>query len=66
MSQHFVDILRFIQGYFVQMNWWNESTEGYFSTAACLINTILIFIAYLVKKDFPLKSLLVVGKYFRK
>nr|WP_294724910.1 hypothetical protein [Prevotella sp.] len=48
------------------MNWWNESTEGYFSTAACLINTILIFTAYLVKKDFPLKSLLVVGKYFRK
>ena len=41
----------------------------YFSTAiACLINTvlILIFAAYLVKKDFPLKSLPVVGKYFRK
>ena len=38
----------------------------YFSTAiACLINTvlILIFAAYLVKKDFPLKSLPVVGKY---
>ena len=27
---------------------------------------ILIFIAYLVKKDFPLSSLPVVGKYFRK
>lgn len=41
----------------------------YFSTAiACLINTvlILIFAAYLVKKDFPLKSLPVIGKYFRK
>ena len=41
----------------------------YFSTAiACLINTvlILIFAAYLVKKDFPLKSLPVVGKFFRK
>ena len=41
----------------------------YFSTAiACLINTVLIllFAAYLVKKDFPLKSLPVVGKYFRK
>ena len=41
----------------------------FFSTAiACLINTvlILIFVAYLVKKDFPLKSLPVVGKFFRK
>ena len=27
---------------------------------------ILIFTAYLVKKDFPLSSLPVVGKYFRK
>ena len=41
----------------------------YFSTIeACIINTvlILIFAAYLVKKDLPLKSLPVVGKYFRK
>ena len=41
----------------------------YFSTViACLINTVLIllFAAYLVKKDFPLKSLPVVGRYFRK
>jgi ABC-type sulfate transport system permease component len=46
-----------------------SEANKYFSTAiACLINTvlILIFAAYLVKKDFPLKSLPVVGKYFRK
>lgn len=43
-------------------------TNKYFSTTiACLINTvlILIFAAYLVKKDFPLGSLPVVGKHFR-
>jgi O-antigen/teichoic acid export membrane protein len=36
--------------------------------AAVLINTLLIFIfaAYLVKKDFPLSSLPVIGKHFRK
>ena len=32
------------------------------------INTILIgiYLAYLIKKDLPLKSLPVIGKYFRK
>ncbi|EKC55012.1 polysaccharide biosynthesis protein, partial [human gut metagenome] len=45
-----------------------EANRYFSSGIACLINTvlILIFAAYLVKKDFPLKSLPVVGKYFRK
>jgi len=45
-----------------------EANKFFSSGIACLINTvlILIFAAYLVKKDFPLKSLPVVGKYFRK
>ena len=45
-----------------------EANRYFSSRIACLINTvlILIFAAYLVKKDFPLKSLPVVGKYFRK
>ena len=45
-----------------------EANRYFSSGIACLINTvlILIFAAYLVKKDFPLKSLPVIGKYFRK
>ena len=45
-----------------------EANRYFSSGIACLINTvlILIFAAYLVKKDFPLKSLPVVGKFFRK
>ncbi len=45
-----------------------EANRYFSSGIACLINTvlILIFAAYLVKKDFPLKSLPVGGKYFRK
>jgi len=45
-----------------------EANKYFSTTIACLINTVLIlvFAAYLVKKDFPLKSLPIVGKYFRK
>ena len=45
-----------------------EANRYFSSGIACLINTvlILIFAAYLVKKDFPLKSLPVVDKFFRK
>ena len=43
--------------------------NGHLSTLpACAVNTLLItvFTVYLVKKDFPLGSLPVVGKYFRR
>ena len=45
-----------------------EANKYFDTLVACVINTllILVFAAYLVKKDFPLKSLPVVGKYFRK
>ena len=45
-----------------------EANRYFSSGIAWLINTVLvlIFAAYLVKKEFPLKSLPVVGKYFRK
>ena len=35
---------------------------------AVAVNTLLgiVFIAYIVKKDFPLSGLPVVGRYFRK
>ena len=45
-----------------------EANKYFDTLVACVINTllILVFAAYLVKKDFPLGSLPVVGKYFRK
>ena len=45
-----------------------EANKYFDSLVACVINTllILVFAIYLVKKDFPLGSLPVVGKYFRK
>ena len=45
-----------------------EANRHFSTPVACLINTVLIllFAAYLVKKDFPLRSLPVIGKYFRK
>ena len=50
---------------FFGMNWSNQ-TFG--SLAAMALNTalILVFVGYIVKRDFPLGSLPVVGKYFRK
>ncbi len=50
---------------FLGMSWSNQ-TFG--SLAAMALNTVLIlvFIGYIVKKDFPLANLPVVGKYFRK
>ena len=38
------------------------------SWAALLVNTILLllFVAFIVKRDFPLGNLPVIGKYFRK
>lgn len=44
------------------------STNLLTTVAATLVNTVLmgVFVAYLVKHDFPLSSLPVVGKYFRK
>lgn len=49
--------------------YWITVTNNYFSTwIALLINTgwILCFLLYIVKKDLPLKSLPVIGKYFRR
>ena len=45
-----------------------EANKYFDTLVACVINTllILVFAAYLVKKDFPLGSLPVIGKYFRK
>ena len=36
--------------------------------AAMAVNTLLgiLFVAYIVKKDFPLSGLLIIGKHFRK
>src|SRR3712207_5947000 len=50
---------------FLGMSWSNQS---FGSLAAMALNTVLIlvFIGYIVKKDFPLANLPVVGKYFRK
>ena len=44
-----------------------EANKYFDTLVACVINTVLIlvFAAYLVKKDFPLGSLPVIGKYFR-
>ncbi len=46
----------------------NESNKYFGTLPACALNTVLIalFAAYIAKKDFPLGSLPVVGKYFRK
>jgi hypothetical protein len=46
----------------------NESNQRLPMIPAMLVNTLLIgvFVAYVVKKDFPLSSLPVVGKYFGK
>jgi hypothetical protein len=46
-----------------------EAANKYLSVVAGVaVNTllILIFFAYIAKKDFPLAQLPVVGKYFRK
>ena len=45
-----------------------EANKYFDTLVACIINTLLIpvFAAYLVKKDFPLGSLPVIGKYFRR
>lgn len=46
----------------------SESNKYFGTLPACALNTVLIalFAAYIAKKDFPLGSLPVVGKYFRK
>ena len=45
-----------------------EANKYFDTLVACIINTllILVFAAYLVKKDFPLGSLPVIRKYFRR